>query len=172
MNAQKFNSLLLRINTDASAMEELHNHYFPKIVFKYISYSTPIAEDIAQEFFLKLLKMVKGQIAYIEYPTTWVYAVCNNIANTKQKNNIKKVNIDDEYVQRSHTELQTGKDSRIDEFDINHMLSILDGRQRKYIIMKFWDGYSNKEIAASENINISNVRQILCRAIKKLKKIM
>lgn len=166
MDARKFNKLISRIETQ-KAFSVLYEYYFPKIVSHiYFQFKKrELGEDVAQEFFLKLLH--KKPSDYIEHPNAWVYVSCDNIA---------KDFLSDE--KRYNMAYSTAEVDKQDELfkkvlygEYRQQIEQLDEDTRRIILMYFYEGYSLKEIAATLEINYSTVRQKCSRGLKKLKKI-
>lgn len=83
MEAAEFNRLLKRINKDGAAIEMLYRTYYSAIINKLsFTYGKEVAEESAQEFFLKLFEIAKTQ-QRVNSPTSWVYTCCENIAKRK-----------------------------------------------------------------------------------------
>jgi len=166
MNAKRFNKLIQKIHTNQSAFDELYHFYFPNIVMlitkKYRLNN--VADDIAQEFFVKLLSMDIKR--YIDNPTAWVYTSCDNLAKDyikrEQRYNLAYVRED-----KSH------KDEIVDELiwgDYLERLNMLDEEVRKIIDLHLLQGYSLKEVAEIMNLNHNTVRQKYLRAKAKVQR--
>lgn len=75
MDPLQFNRLLRRIKTDADALDKLYDYYYPRIILHIKKvYPGASAEDVAQEFFYRLLRSENR--GYIAKPTSWVFTVC------------------------------------------------------------------------------------------------
>ncbi|MBR2971051.1 MAG: sigma-70 family RNA polymerase sigma factor [Clostridia bacterium] len=165
MTPREFNICLRRIKTNVKAFNRLYKFYFPKIVIHiFVIYKNKnLSEDVAQEFFMKLMEM--QEFNYITYPNSWVYTIAENIAKNiiaKEKkyfaepiDNIK-ISVNDEYAYYLYG-------------DYWEKLNELDEQTRKIIIMKIFEGYRYKEIADKMNLKVDTVRQKYSRGIKKLK---
>lgn len=170
MNKSEFNRLLNRIRTDESALMALYRYYYPRIILHIDRVYPKInSEDVAQEFFLNLLKM--QNTTYIENPTSWVYRACENIAKrvgVKMKNvfsasdTIKYISVAADIEGRS-----------IDKLHAIGLLDKVDDETARLIIyLHYWEGYNFREISELTNINHSTVRQKHSKAIKSLKKFL
>ncbi len=166
MTPREFNICLRKIKTNIKAFNRLYNYYFPKIVVHiYVIYKNKsLSEDIAQDFFVKLLETQK--FYYIKFPNAWVYTVAENIAKNiiaKEKINLTEP-IDD--IQAC------AYDTYAYELfgDYWEKLNQLDELTRKIMIMRIFEGYRYQEIAHLMNMKVDTVRQKYSRGIKKLKK--
>lgn len=166
MEAREFNKLLKRIKTDQSAFDRLYEYYFAKIVFHvkrrfYPSIDESLACDIANTFFLKLLRLeVEGEI---EYPASWVYRCCDNLAKTELKKNPP-------YEDLSAVEIYTHIEETPDNGELTEFLRALEPDDRKLIYLHYWEGYSLKEIASALHSTEAAIRQRHHRLKGRLKK--
>lgn len=168
MDSYKFNRLLRHLIKDPYAIEELYSYYYPRIVFLIgKKYGETLAEDVAQEFFLQLIKTGEKQ-DYIEFPTSWVYKCAENIAKRKLSDDTKY-----SYSNYSHLSAEVAaarNEDPIGKLFAKEILDTLSDREYQIIYLFYWDGYNQREIANMLNLTPSNVRQIHSRAIKKIRK--
>lgn len=175
MESAKFNKLIHRFKGDIKSFDQIYKYYFPRITIyinrKYYNYH--IGEDIAQDFFVKLFDI---QIPdKIEYPTLWVFKICDNLAKTflkSSKNNIT-LPLEEDYCQiedidSNISHLQNGGISK-ENIDA---LKNLDALTLEIFVMYFWEGYNYKEIAIKLNMSHESVRQKASRGLKKLKNLL
>lgn len=164
MNGKEFNKLVKNLSI-AKCFDKLYFFYYPKIVahiyFKF--HNKSLAEDIAQDFFLKLLD--KGVDCPIEYPTAWVYTVCDNLAKDVIKKD-KKYALSLENLKLSEPD-DAFENALFGEY--RNSLKTLDTQTHDIIIKHYYEGYSLKEIAEILGLNYSTVRQKCSRGLKKLK---
>ena len=161
MDEKEFNKLSKNLHI-AKNFNKLYKFYYPKIVnhiyFKF--HNKSLGEDIAQDFFLKLLH--NGVNSYIEHPTAWVYTVCDNLA----KDVLKKNDLPLESSALSSPD-DTFENMLFGEY--KNRIKELDAQSRDIILMHFYEGYRLKEIAEILQINYNTVRQKCSRGLKKLK---
>lgn len=166
MAPREFNICLQRIKKSVKAFNRLYKYYFPKIVIHiYMIYKNEdLSQDVAQDFFMKLMEM--EEFKYIDFPNSWVYTVAENIAKNiiaKEKKNLQEpidnlqISINDTYSYQLYG-------------DYWEKLNMLDEQTRTIIVMKIFEKYRYKEIANVMKLNVDTVRQKYCRGIKKLKK--
>lgn len=75
----KFNLILRQCERDNKAFETLFDFYYPRIKLHiHKKFPDACADDVAQEFFLQLMK--SHGFKYVQNPTAWVFACCDNIA--------------------------------------------------------------------------------------------
>lgn len=171
MNRSSFNRLLAKMKRKDKkgndAFTELYKFFFPKIVIHIWNYyrNKNLGEDVAQEFFTKLLTLKIEK--EIEYPVAWVYKICNNIANELILN-------DRRYKAAYLNRITEDSDEAYERAACLEQLKELDklDRETKNIILMYaYEGYSLKDIAKEMRLNYNTVRQKYSRGIKKVNKI-
>ena len=165
MEKRRFNRLLKKIKRDEKAFDAIYDFYYKRIVYHLSrNYGKELAEDIAHEFFLKLIKNDKeyGQIAK---PTSWVYKCCDNLAKTELRKTHCNIAIDES--ERVVVDLTTETDN-----EISDVLADLDEVSVKIIHLHYWEGYAFNEIAEILGISYSSVRQRHKRVKQHLKNIL
>ena len=166
MNEKQFNELVREIR-NPKCFNSLYEYYFPKIVahiyFKFRR--SDLGEDVAQDFFTKLIH--KNIDCYIRNPNAWVYTVCDNIAKDilKSEKLYKSAFVDLEANDADDTTFEI-----VLFGEYKRQLNELDDETRQIIIMKFYEGFSLKEISEAMKLNYNTVRQKFSRGVKKLKK--
>lgn len=168
MDTREFNVCMRKIQTDKEALSNIYAYYYPRIILHiHRSYPKVSAEDIAQEFFLNLLKY--NYCCYIKNPASWIYVSCDNLI--KKKYGQEKVCIELEKCNIDSGEILI--DEIIVQEDIDKVFSAIEDREtREIIYLCYWEGYSLREVAELINKNKSTVKQKHTRAIKKLKQVL
>lgn len=163
MEAAEFNRLLKRIKNDGTAIEKLYRAYYSAIINKLsFTYGREIAEESAQEFFLKLFEIADTQ-QRVNSPTSWVYTCCENIAKRKIYNESRFGRLEESAERSAPSEQELYG-------DLYGELQKLDEESRFIIEKVYWEGYSQKEVAEMTGLKHSTVRQKHARAVKRLKK--
>ena len=162
MNESEFNKCLSSVKTSERALEKLHEYFFGRIVFHVAkTYGKTFAEDVAQDFFLWLLKA--ENLPHVVYPTTWVYLQCDSIAKRKVEKEARYAHGEFEFEQEeTHKEELFG--------DLYEAMKDLDETEKKIVELFYWEGYSLKEIAPMIGIEYAAARQRHKRLLAKLKK--
>jgi len=165
MDKKRLVQLCVRFQSgDKSAYEELYSTcYLPVYRFIYgITRRVEDTEDIVQETFLKVgksIKSFKGGNAL-----AWIYTIARNTMydSFRRKRNIVE---DDEILEYSATIEDKGNN----EYDLTQLFNKLDLEERELIILKYWQGYSMKEIARIVGKKHDAIRQQMSRIIKKMR---
>lgn len=164
MNTFLFNYYVKRARFDSAAMEKLYNYYYHRIVLHIgLRFGVNFAEDVAQDFFQQLkYKQLKDE--YIEFPASWIYKCCENIAKKYYNQQKKYLELQLNYF--SNEQLLFNEDNIV----LYNAISKLEDIEQKVIYLYAWEGYSFREIAVIVNRKYSAVRLRYYRALKKLKK--
>jgi RNA polymerase sigma factor (sigma-70 family) len=163
MNAQKFNDLLKRMKYDKNAVEEFYNAFYLTIKahVKYRFGYLADPEDMAQDIFMKLYTMETP--SYVKAPAKWLGKFSDNFVIDQLRASRPELGLLESHP--SDFDLE----KTIVKFDLKNAMSHLDEVAQKIIYMNYWESYSLKDVAVILNMSYGNVRQIACRAYKKLK---
>ncbi len=174
------NELAERARTDEQAFAELYELYIDMIygfVMKRVGH-TETTEDIVSDIFRKVFLHLDGFDSSKASFKTWVFQIANNtlIDFYRVHRNVNKPdNVDiDEVVQLCSQE-QTPDElvlSHEQQEYIRQCLMQLQPKQQTIVQMKYFDGYSNKEIAECMKMSANAVGVQLHRSLKKMKTII
>lgn len=163
MDSKRFNRLLKTLKKRSRSFDVLCEYYLHRIVYHITRYvgSDRVAEDVAHEFFTQLLASDKTY--EVEYPTTWVYRVCERIAVRMLKREDKEFDLPDttETDCFAHIVLESEVREALNER--------LDPQAREIVYLRYWEGYTLKEIADMMKLEYENAKKICQRAMKTLK---
>lgn len=163
MDSKRFNRLLKTLKKRSRSFDVLYEYYPHRIVYHITRYvgSDRVAEDVAHEFFTQLLASDKTY--EVEYPTTWVYRVCERIAVRMLKREDKEFDLPDttETDCFAHIVLESEVRDALNER--------LDPQAREIVYLRYWEGYTLKEIADMMKLEYENAKKICQRAMKTLK---
>jgi len=154
------------------SFKELFEHFYPRVIsqLSYLVDDWQVAEDLAQETFIKLYQLPPSQLTN---PGGWLAKVAQNLAynylrgqkkrwqrelNSQLKNVYPLVSLE-EFVDRKQ---------QVEE--VRAVLDLLSERDRTCLILKF-SGYSYSEIARAVNVDKNSLGTVLARAQRKFKKI-
>ncbi len=163
MDSKRFNRLLKTLKKRSRSFDVLYEYYLHRIVYHITRYvgSDRVAEDVAHEFFTQLLASDKTY--EVEYPTTWVYRVCERIAVRMLKREDKEFDLPDttETDCFAHIVLESEVRDALNER--------LDPQAREIVYLRYWEGYTLKEIADMMKLEYENAKKICQRAMNTLK---
>lgn len=168
MDPNEFNDLLRKFKSDSYASRKLFTYLYPKIRLHIAKNFRNInAEDVAQDFFVKLLKMDLRNMQYIRFPASWVYKITDNLAKSQlakayEKNEVACADIDIESSDNEYDKLM-----RRDE--VKEFMDKLDVIDREIFYDVYWEGYNLREVSDLLQVKYSFVKQRHSRVLKKLK---
>lgn len=157
-------------NQDAFAI--LYDIYFVPI-FRYVYYrvkNKELSEDLTQSIFLKIYKSLHLYKDMGIGPKAFFFKVAKNTLTDYWKKKKDIIVDNDKLIQLQDKEnAEKNEINKINTKEsIKKSLEILNEEQKNIIILKFINELSNKEIAEITQKNEAAIRQIQCRALKKL----
>ena len=180
---------MLQVRDDnAVAFEELVSRYHARLVsiFENMVGRRSMAEDLAQEVFLRIYRARKRYTAGSRF-STWLYRIAHNVASNARRSlaRRKEVNV----VAQSHGELSAQplthmvKEAsglmptrQIDQIEraeiVRAAMGSLNDRQRMALLLSKFEGMSYEEIAQSMELSVSAIKSLLSRARVNLKDIL
>lgn len=163
MDSKRFNRLLKTLKKRSRSFDVLYEYYLHRIVYHITRYvgSDRVAEDVAHEFFTQLLASDKTY--EVEYPTTWVYRVCERIAVRMLKREDKEFDLPDTTETDCFAYIVLESEVR------DALNERLDPQAREIVYLRYWEGYTLKEIADMMKLEYENAKKICQRAMKTLK---
>jgi RNA polymerase sigma-70 factor (ECF subfamily) len=161
VKARTFNQLLKKIRKNRDALTKIYNYFYPLIVIHINrSFRGKLdGNDIAQQFFLKLLDMEIKE--YINHPASWVYRISEYIAiGFLRKQNRRKT----AETQAAIRDEIYAPDETYTIENTKEILDCLDEKHRKIMYLHYWEGYTLIEISNDMNINYSTLKSMHTRA--------
>lgn len=141
--------------------QEILNSYekLYRLAFSYVK-NEQDAMDVVQDSVYKAMKYA-GQVKQKEYIKTWLWRIVMNTAVDAARRRSRFVS-DDQV-------LEQGREDRYEDTDVLSALDELEERERKVVVLKYFEEWTIKEIADCLQVNQNTVKSILYRALKKLK---
>lgn len=130
-----------------------------RLAFSYMK-NEQDAMDVVQESVYKAMKNAR-QVKDEKYIKTWLWRITINTAVDATRKQSKFVS--DEQV------AEKGREDHYEDMDVLNALETLDERERKVIILKYFEEWTIGDIAAMLKENPNTVKSILYRSLKKLK---
>ena len=147
--------------------EEIYKQYRPK-VFSYLYYrlnNYHDAEDLCEEVFVKVYKKLESFDSSKASVSTWIFNIAKNTL------------IDNFRTMKDHLEIldnqEYEEEFEVDQVmlsDLSEALSKLPVNLRDIIILRYYDGYSLKEIASKMSMSYGICKLRHAEALNKLKK--
>lgn len=167
--------LVRRALDDPTAFQELYERYFKRI-YGYVASrinNRPDAEDVVSEIFLRVIQnLAQLRSQYPNSFAAWLFAMARNA-------------VTDHYRRRAHTETIVPLDSSppVTAVDLHPDTTIIEGenaaqlremiatlseRKREVVMLKYYGGLRNQEIAVVLQIGEKTVAAYLSRALDEL----
>ncbi|MBM7700507.1 RNA polymerase sigma factor [Kurthia huakuii] len=156
------------MNGDKMAANELIERYYD-MIYRYICHmgcSIETAKDITQDVFITMMQSLP---TYKEqgYFRAWLYRIAHN----QTMNTLKKSSNEKRRMQREKMEdvAPDFSEQRVNRELLKNLLSQLPVKQRDAIVLKYYHGFTAKEIANITNSTLPGVKSRLFQALRKLK---
>lgn len=121
------------------------------------------ALDIVQDSVYKAIRNA-GQVKNERYIETWICKIVINTTMDFFKKNQREIPIEELF-----EVYETGVEDTYRDLDTEKALDSLSERERAVIILRFFEDKRLEEIAVILNANISTIKSLLYRSLKKLK---
>lgn len=158
---------------DNTLLSKLYEKYSKEILlYVYsLSHSWEIAEDITQEVFVKAILSLPESHTNVR---AWLYMVARNMCFNQLRKNKNTDAVMDVLI-NEHSEAESSIE-RVEEDEqkkeLYEALDSLEERYREVLVLQYYEGLSQKEIAAILKLSPENVRVLAHRAKAKLKEYM
>jgi RNA polymerase sigma-70 factor (ECF subfamily) len=167
---------------DLAALIERHHSPLLGYLFRLVNGDRPLAEDLVQETFLKLLKSIE-QYQYPRPFKPWLYAIATNRARDhfKQADSRRTASVPDEPGFWQARGGQTGsleqklvaRDSAVHQKTaVATALQSLPDHQREVVLLRYYQDFSLADISAALDIPLGTAKSRLSLATKRLRQIM
>ena len=175
LTAEEERRLIKQAHSDPEAFRALYRAYFPR-VYGYVAYRVgrrQDAEDLAADIFVKVLEYLdrfeyRGEGAF----AAWIFRIASNHVSAFYRRRGRRA----EPIPLADLPEIAGDSPRPDEallrqerFDIlRRMIDTLPPRRQEVIILRFFGGLRNQEIAAMLELDERTVASHLARALSDL----
>jgi len=131
------------------------------------------AWDVSQEIFIKVYNARNTYVENAKF-TTWLYRIANNAVIDKLRQRQRKQNVvsmDDMLSEPQSPDRTTHSQLELGEVrgQMGKALAMLSERQRNMVILKYYEGFSVKEIAEIFECANGTVKATLFQAVQHLK---
>jgi RNA polymerase sigma factor (sigma-70 family) len=156
---------------DLTILVERHHHALIGFLYRMLGGDRRLAEDLAQETFLRVLRSISGY----QYPRPfkpWLYAIAANLARDYFKSADTKhtfpMSDEIEILSEDDTlEVDDGQRARV-----TLALMTLPEHQREAMILRYYNDLSLSEIAETLRIPVGTVKSRLSLGLSRLKTLM
>jgi len=158
----------------SEAFAKIYDHFLTP-VYRYVYYKVPEneVEDLTEVVFLKAWQSIKLYKRGTTPFSSWIFRIAHNTIVDFYRTNREMLELAD-YIEdeRGHINPHKLTEQEFLRHDVKHALTKLPENQSEIIILKFFNGLSNAEIAEYLGKKEGTVRVLQTRAMQKLKKIM
>ncbi len=154
--------------------EEIYNTYYTK-VFRYILKHTDTredAEDIASRVFMSCYRNFDTYDPGKSSESTWLFVITRNALKNYYRDKKPETSIESSDFAEPASENDFNK--ALEYVEIRKILAAalqeLDPEKRKIVILRYFGNKSHREISAITGVSEVNVRVIINRSLKKLRK--
>lgn len=170
-------SLIEQARSHPQAFRDLYRHYFPR-VYAYVAYrvgSVQDTEDLVSEVFLRVVEGL-GQFEHRGAGSfaAWIFRIAqNHVAqhHRGQRRRSDAVSLDAVMELSSHLPLP---DQIIQQKEqqarLHAAIASLSSRRQEVVMLRFFGGLRNREIAAVLGLDERTVASHLCRALEDLQR--
>ncbi|MCA8995900.1 MAG: sigma-70 family RNA polymerase sigma factor [Planctomycetaceae bacterium] len=177
---------MLRVKEgDDGAFAQLVSKYQDRLigVFTNMFGDTALAEDLAQELFLRVYRARQGYEPNAKF-STWVYQIASNLASNSRRTKGRKKEIQFQPSLSGSQPLAAGEDAvaeksalmparQLDTDELRERVQLamqtLNERQRMAIILHKFEGMSYADISAAMEMTPTAVKSLLARARETLR---
>lgn len=181
--------LMLQVRDDhAAAFEELVQRYQARLVgvLEHLVPRRELAEDLAQEVFLRVYRARKSYVPGAKF-STWLFTIANNVASNAQRSLSK----------RREVQLGSGNSEGSGAVSLEHLapaasgfmparraereelasivrwaIQSLNERQRMAMLLSRFEGMSYEEIGETMGMSVQAVKSLMSRAREKLRQLI
>ena len=152
------------------AFGELYNIYLERI-YRYVFYQVRdkmTAEDLTEEVFLKAWKSIDTCRGKEQTFSSWLYRIAHNHVIDNLRSQRKYLSTDMEALAEvSSPEL--GEEGKLERQEMLEVISDLPQNQKQVIILKFIEGFDNREIGQIMGKSQGAIRVLQMRALATLR---
>lgn len=156
-------------NGDTEAFSELvrrHQHVVFNVAYRFMRESS-LAEDMAQEAFLKAYRLLKGFRGDCSF-STWMYRVTCSVCLTELNRRKRRNEVEQELQHHTETSEEPAENPDMPEM-IRRCVNRLPDRYVQIITLYYLKGISYEEIAQVMNIPMGTLKTWMFRARKQLR---
>lgn len=156
---------------DKKAFGQLYEAYVPKI-YRYCYQKTlqkSIAEDITSEIFFKALDRIDRFDPQKSSFKTWLYTLARNTIIDHYRTFNETEDIEDVWGIESSDDVAEEVSQKMEYQELHKHMKSLSNESRDYLILRFWNELTFKEIAEITGKSEASIKMNVQRSIKALK---
>lgn len=163
--------------TTVDQFTQIYNEYY-KRVFKYICYRVndqDMAQELCSQVFERIIVKYSSFSGSDECLSSWIFTIARNTITDYYRKKNQRFHFSLDYISNMLSSKPSPDECVLAEENNAYLFQALEKlseRERSVIAFKYGGGLKNREIAELTALSESNVSVILCRSLKKLKKIL
>ena len=161
---------------DREALAEIYDQYSPGL-YRYavrILGNPDLAEDCVAESFSRFLTVLRNQGGPRKHLRAYLYRIAHNWITDQYRKQIPQQTVDD--IDQHADPASSGRSHLADELlekeTVRSAIRRLTPDQRQVVVLKFLEGWSNKEVAEALNKPVGAVKSLQHRALGSLRQIL
>lgn len=154
---------------EEEAMETLVHRYYDEIFYYIYRLGSPYeeAKDITQEVFIVMLKALSTYQEQGNFKA-WLYKIAYNRAMNSFRQNKQSISFS---VEHENLMIESDiSDQIVKQSMVKELLNSLPKKQRNTLILKYFHGFTAKEIAKITGTSVPTVKSRLLQGLQKMKK--
>lgn len=179
-------ALMLRVKAgDDEAFSQLVTEYQDRLIclFYHLVRDRTVAEDLAQETFLRVYRARLGYEPKAKF-STWLFHIAHNLASNKRRDRGRRREVDlnpsdsgplgarpEEQILKEKSAMMPTRQAAKSELQaiVQDALSELNERQQMAVLLNKFEGMSYADIAATMELTTAAVKSLLSRARESLR---
>lgn len=167
--------LELVIRFDEQALIEVYDRYSPEL-YRYavrLLADQDLAEECVAETFSRFLNGLKHGNSPCQNLRAYLFRIAHNwITDYFRRRPSPSVLLDPELISDTDTDLQDSMIQNLEEQQVRAALCLLTPDQRQVVILKYSEGWRNKEIAQAMDKPVGAIKSLHHRALNSLRRIL
>lgn len=132
-----------------------------------------LAEDCVGETFSRFLKALQAHQGPDHYLKAYLYRVAHNwITDQYRRHAPVTVDLDDEAPDGDESQPENRAAASIEQQEVRMALRCLTAEQRQVIVLRYIEGWDNKEVAQALNKPIGAIKALQHRALQSIRKLV
>jgi RNA polymerase sigma-70 factor (ECF subfamily) len=158
---------------DETALAAIFDAYYP-LLYRYIYHHVrhqQTAEDLTAEVFGRMLAQLADGRGPRRHLRAWLYRVAHNLVIDESRRRVHRDHAPlDERAVSNESDVATQAEAAIQRQQARAALEELTPRQRAVIILKFLEGYDNREIARILETSVGAVKALQHRGLAAMRR--
>ncbi len=160
---------------EMQTLAEIYDQYSPGL-YRYamrLLGDEQLAEDCVAETFSRFLRVLHAGGGPRDYLQAYLYRVAHNwITDQYRRTQPPQISLDQTFSLDDGTDTLLTVAASLEQDRVRAALRLLTPDQRQVIVLKFLEGWSNREVAAAMSKTEGSVKSLQHRALASLKRIL